>query len=187
MLKKYLAVASLLICLATLSGCRKSQIESELKELEPQHALAQQQLDEADRAISSLQTRTNELATGIRNRNTQTGAYLKEHVLAVTCMAAVGYSVGTDNVFSDDVNKMINAGSLLCVVGVVFSEDFRNEVSAVVETLESSSKEIKEMRAELTSRGSELNAAKLARVPRKKQLDEINARIQSLQAELSTL
>ncbi|HSE15609.1 MAG TPA: hypothetical protein VLB46_01065 [Pyrinomonadaceae bacterium] len=175
----------LLIGLFVLTGCKKWQIEADLKRLSAQQGTSQQELNRFDNAISSLRDEASQVEAQIRTRNSQTGAYLKNHVLAVTCMAAVGYSVGKDNLFSDEVNDMINAGTFVCVAAAILSEDFRNEVAQVVGTLERTSKEIKGLQNELASVRSKLAAELEARAAEQKRYDDLAQKIRSLRAELA--
>lgn len=180
-------VLSLCLGMALLSGCRASQIKSELKKLETQRASSEERLAEIDDDISTAQTEIKQIETQIQERSNATAAYMQEHVLAITCMAAVGYSVGDDNLFSDEVNDIISAGTFLCVAAAILSEDFRTEVAQVVETLDDASTEVKGLQSQLPPLRSRLTVALKSRSEEQQTLNEIDAKARTLQAELERL
>ena len=180
-------VLSLCLAMALLSGCRAAQIESELKQLKTQRASSEKRLAEINGDISTVQTEIKQVEAAIRERGNATAAYMQEHVLAITCMAAVGYSVGEDNLFSDDVNKMINAGTFLCLAAAILSEDFRTEVAQVVGTLDEASTAVKNLQSQLPPLRSKLAVVLKSRSEEQQTLNEIVAKERTLQAELDRL
>ena len=104
--------------------------------------------------------------------------------MAIVCMASVGYSLGTDNVFSDDVNKMINLGTAICIAGVLLSEDFGNEVASVVQELETASTEIKQLEAQVVAIRPKLNSALTNRNAQQTELNAIKEKMETLRIEL---
>jgi peptidoglycan hydrolase CwlO-like protein len=171
-------------------GCgviRKNQITAELEKLEPQKEASKRRLNEINQKINSLETDAGRLRANIKNRSNLTLGYMKDHFIAVACMASVGYSVGTDNLFSKEVNDAINTSSFLCVLGVIFSEDFRNEVAGVVDTINEADREIKSLQAQIKNLDATLATGYEVRKNEEAVYDSLSTQVASLKSELAQL
>lgn len=173
-----------------LTGCpiiRKNQIRTELEKLEPQKATSERRLNEINQKINALQNDARSLQAGIKNQSSRTLSYMKEHIVAVACMASVGYSIGKDNLFSKEVNDIINTSSVLCILGVIFSEDFRNEVSVVVDTINKSDEDIKAWQSGIKNLNATIAAGYEIRKKEEAVYDSLAEKVKSLKSELAQL
>jgi peptidoglycan hydrolase CwlO-like protein len=175
------------IVVAGGASCRESSLRAQIKELESQQVDSQQKLKGFAQRATDLQNQYRGLASRRQARNSQTVAYMKEHALAITCMAAAGYSLGRDNLFNDKVNEMINLGTALCFVGVIASEDFGREMAGVVDELDRASAEIKGLEAQMVALNPKVEAATKVWADEKARYEALTAKIEPLASELRQL
>ena len=182
----------LLVFISVISsfGCsiiRKNQIKSELEKLEPQKTASAQKLSEINNKIQSLENDVKTLQSNIKKRTDLTLSYMKENAGTVACMASVGYSLGDDNLFSKDVNDFINTVSVVCAVITVFSEDFRNNVDKVVNTIDQSDRAIKTWKIQIAEINDELKTYYQVGEQEKKLYSVLDNKIKGLKSELGQM
>jgi septal ring factor EnvC (AmiA/AmiB activator) len=183
-------VAVALFAITFSSGCpylRKKQIRAELEKLSPQKETSERKLSEIGQKLETLKSSAEELEKNIKNRANWTLSYMGQHKLAIACMASVGYSIGDDNLFSDDINEIVNTATVLCIGSVIFFEDFRNEVIEVVGTLEKSDKAIKDWQAQLERTNKVIAEGVEIWEEEKAIYNDLSAQVEKLENELAEL
>jgi chromosome segregation ATPase len=173
--------------LLALTGCRKSQIESELKELNSKKALSQRKLDSYYNEYAALEKQSKELAVKAQIQRDQAAGLLKDNFMAVACMASVGYSLSKENLFWEEANQAINAGAVLCVAAAILSDVFRTQVTNLVAALEQSSNTIKNLETQIKSLKPEIDEKAQIWGDEKAVLDSLSTKIERLQTELRQL
>ena len=112
-------------------GCdgKRKALRERLDQLRLQRDISKHKVEGIERTISSLQDELNASTENLRTRRSAVAEYMNDHKTAIECMAAVGYSLGRDNVFSDEVNDIIRAGAIVCGL-LMLDEQFRSEVAS---------------------------------------------------------
>lgn len=171
-------------------GCnnfRIKEIKAELEKLESQKTISEKKLNEINGKILLFENDVKTFQSNIRKRSDWTLSYMKENAGTVACMASLGYSVGKDNLFSKDVNDLINAVSVVCAVVAIFSEDFRNNVVQVVNTIDESDKAIKTWLIQIEKINENLKIEYGFRDKEQEIYQSLNNEIKTLKNELTQL
>lgn len=185
-IKKAILIVSLLSTIG-LIGCdnKKRVLQERLDQLKMQRSISRHKLDGVEQTISSLQDELNNLTEKLQTRRSGIATYMNDHKAAIACMAAVGYSLGKDNVFSDEVNDIISAGAGLCVLAVILNPKFRSEVSAAVDELSRADADIKNFQAEINSIKPKIDAERRELTNEKSTFDALSEEIQRVESELA--
>lgn len=189
-MRRQLMPVVLLMSLAVLTGCKAWQqrsLRAQIQETETQKAASQQKIKMFADNVSAVQSQARSLENRIQARQSQTRAYMRDHPLAVTCMAAVGYTVASDNLFSAEVNQMINTGTVLCLAGMIFGESFGDEVAQVVAEIERSSDEVKSLQSQVAALRPKIAAETAVWREEKNSYEALETKIAGLERELRQL
>lgn len=183
-------LALTLAVVTTLVGCnewKRQSIASQIKDLTQQQELANKKLTDRNQAISFLQNESSKLAGKLRARRSEVLEYLSNHKLAVGCMAATGYILNGENVFSKDVDEMIAGGALICGGMILFSDSFRQEIDDVIAELEQADVDVKSFQSQIDSIKPKMEAETSALASETAELDALTEKIRGLQSELDKL
>lgn len=189
-LGKTFLFAVILIGIFNSFGCnsfRIKAIKADLENLEPKKTASEKRLNQINGNIRRMESDVKTFQTNVKKRADWTLSYLKENAGTVACMASVGYSIGEDNLFSEDVNDVINAASVVCAVVAIFSEDFRNNVIQVVDTVDESDKAIKTWETQIAKINQNLKNESDLRNQEQKIYQSLDNEIKALKSELIQL
>lgn len=188
--EKTFLFAVILTVIFSSFGCnsfRIKAIKTELENLEPKKAASEKRVNQLDEKILRLESDVKTLQSNIRKRADWTLSYMKENAGTVACMASVGYSIGKDNLFSEDVNEVINAASVVCAIITIFSEDFRNNVIQVVDAIDESDKAIKTWETQIAKINQNLKSEYGFRKQEQEIRQSLDTEIRALKTELAQL
>jgi chromosome segregation ATPase len=157
---------------------------SSIKQLEQQTDLLSQKMLGRQQKISDLELKKNQLEADIRAYNSKVQSFLVEHKNAAGCMGAVGASLDESNQYSKDVKDIASLVTVVCGIGVLSNEEFRNEVFFVVDQLTQADSHVKNLNNDFKAIQSQIYTENESLAQEKSEVSRLTADIQKQQSQL---
>jgi predicted nucleic acid-binding Zn-ribbon protein len=157
---------------------------SSIKQLEQQTDLLSQKMLGRQQKISDLELKKNQLEADIRAYNSKVQSFLVEHKNAASCMGAVGASLDESNQYSKDVKDIASLVTVVCGIGVLSNEEFRNEVFFVVDQLTQADSHVKNLNNDFKAIQSQIYTENESLAQEKSEVSRLTADIQKQQSQL---
>lgn len=185
---KKLTCMALVLCVVLIAACRNGEeprLKNEISEVTQQMAKTEQRIAASEQTILSLQNQARQIVEEINARKREVVGYMSEHKMAIGCMAAAGYSLGKDNLFSKEVNEFIAIGALLCTLAVLMDEKFQQEIISVIKELEQADADVKKQQSQLAAINAKISTEKNILLAEKTALDGLSEKHRNLQTQLA--